>query len=804
MKRLQLILVSLFITLMVFAQDEGRMDGGITLTGRVYDEFTNEAIAFATVIIFDTENGAITDGDGVYTITNLKPGQYRLQISYVGYRSIITESVLVRFGTKMFDVPMMKQTEELSAFTVAANPFLGKDEVPLSYRRISSAEIEFNPGANRDISKVVQSFPGVAGSTAFRNDLIVRGGGPSENTYYLDGIEIPNLNHFATQGASGGPVGIIKADLIREVDFLSGSFPVNRGDVMSSVLDFKMIDGSEQSSTKLSLGASEVSLGQSGMIGDKTNYVISVRRSYLEFLFAALELPFLPTFNDVTFKVETKLSDKNELTILGLGAYDENVLNLDAPDTEENAYTLSTIPYQTQWNYTLGAVYKHYFKESFMNLVLSTNHLYNYLYKYLENDNEVDSAQILDYKSNENEVKMRVEHVMRRGSFKLTSGGALENANYDNETFQKVYANGQAQDFYYKTDISFVKYSLFEQATYFSPNNFLTASLGLRLDGNTYSKVMRNPFDQFSPRASISLNVLPQFKVNASSGIFYQLPAYTTLGFKDNDGNLVNKDNGIKPISATHYALGNEWLPINHALFSVEGFYKKYKDYPMSLRDSVSLASKGAGYELFGDEAVTSTSNGRSYGMEFMGRWNGENGLNFVFAYTWVNSEFTDLRSGDYQPSSWDNKHLLSFTGTKKLKHNWNVGMKYRIQGGAPYTPYDELKSSRVEAWDATGRAYFDYTKFNSERLEAFSQLDLRVDKNFYFDKWMFGMYIDIQNVLGREYANNPTLIRDSNDNGNPIIVNTEAPSSEQRYQMKYLTQTSGTVLPTLGIMVEF
>lgn len=804
MKRIHLLIFSLFISFVVFADNDAAEAAGITLKGRVYDEFTNEPIAFATVIVFDTEIGAITDIDGIYTFQGLEPGEYRLQISYVGYKSIVTEGVFVRFGTKMFDVPMVKQSKELEEFTVEANPFLGKDEVPLSYRRISPAEIEFNPGANRDISKVVQSFPGVAGSTAFRNDLIVRGGGPSENTYYLEGIEIPNLNHFATQGASGGPVGIINADLIREVDFLSGSFPAMRGDVMSSVLDFKMVDGSEDTKTKLTLGASEVSVGVEGMVGDKTNYVFSARRSYLQFLFSALELPFLPTFNDVTFKVETKLSDKSQLTILGIGAYDKNVLNLDAPDTEENAYTLSTIPYQTQWNYTLGAVYKHYFKDSYMDVVVSTNHLYNYLYKYLENENDVDSAKILDYQSNENEIKTRVEHVMRRGSFKFVSGGALEHAAYDNETYQKIYFDGQPQDFYYNTDISFVKYSLFEQATYFSPNNFLTASLGIRLDGNTYSKEMQNPFKQFSPRGSISLNVLPKFKVNASSGIFYQLPAYTTLGFKDNNDNLVNKDNGIKPISSTHYAVGIEWLPINHALFSVEGFYKRYKDYPMSLTDSVSLASKGAGFDLFGDEPVTSTSEGRSYGLEFMGRWNGHKGLNFVLAYTWVNSEFTDLRTGDYQPSSWDNKHLFSFTGTKSLKKNWNVGLKYRIQGGAPYTPYDEEKSSLVEAWDATGRAYLDYSQFNTQRLGAFSQLDLRVDKNFYFDKWMLGMYLDIQNALGREYENAPTLIRDSDDFGNPIIVNPGDPASEQRYQMKYITQTSGTVLPTLGIMVEF
>jgi len=774
----------------------------IKLTGRVTDEVNNEGIPFATVQIFDSEIGVITNVDGDFTFPEVEPGEYRLKVSYIGYKTVITEAVFVRFGTRVLNVSLQKQSKELDEFTITANPFLGKDEAPLAYRRISPAEIEFNPGANRDISKVVQSFPGVAGSTAFRNDLIVRGGGPAENSFYLEGIEIPNLNHFATQGASGGPVGIINADLIREVDFLSGSFPVNRGDAMSSVLDFKMIDGSEDQHFKLTLGASEVSAGAEGMIGDKTNYVLSLRRSYLQFLFQALELPFLPTFNDFTLKVENKIDDKNELTFLAIGAYDDNVLNLDAPDTEENAYTLSTIPYQTQWNYTVGLRYRHYFEESYLTVVLSNNHLYNYLYKYLENENEDPSKKILDYKSNEDELKTRIEHVMRRGNFKFLSGAGMQRVAYDNSTFQKVYVDDAAQELNYNSELSFLKYSLFEQVTYFSTDNKLTASVGLRLDANTYSEMMKNPLKQLAPRANASYKLWPSFKVNASLGRFYQLPAYTTLGYRDDADALVNERNGIKPIASLQYGLGVEWLPTENTLLSVEGFYKDYRDYPMSVSDSVSLASKGGGYDLYGDEEVFSNSQGRAYGAELMARYNSPNGMNFILAYTWVNSEFTDWRTGDYLPSAWDNKHLFSFTGTKRLPKNFILGLKFRAQGGSPYTPYDEDKSSLVEAWDATGTAYLDYSNYNSERLKAFTQLDLRVDKNFFFDNWMLGLYLDVQNALGRQYEGAPVFIQATDANGDPVIYTDT--NGLERYEMKYISSSSGTILPSIGIMIEF
>ena len=794
MKRLQFLVIFLLLSISIWAN--------ISITGRVYDAYSNEAISFATVRLFGTDIGVITDIDGVYLFEDLAPGEYRIQVSFVGYKTVITESEYVRFGAKIVNIPLEKSSLELEEFTVEANPFKGVEESPLAFKRISSAEIDMNPGANRDISKVVQSFPGVASSTAFRNDLIVRGGGPSENTYYLEGIEIPNLNHFATQGASGGPVGIINADLIREVGFLSGAFPASRGDALSSVLDFKMIDGGDERKYKLALGASEVSLQTEGKLGKKSNYIASARRSYLQFLFAGLGLPFLPTFNDLTFKVETNISPKNDLTILGIGAYDDNVLNLDAPEDEATQYTLSTVPYQTQWNYTLGAVYKHYFEESYLNVIVSNNHLRNILYKYLDNQNDDPNSQILDYMSDEDELKMRVEHIMRKGNIKLVSGGGLEVVNYGNVTSRKVFSNRNAQTFNYDSDLGFAKYNVFEQATYTTANNLLSVSLGVRLDANSYSDKMKNLLQQFSPRVAMSLALSDRLKLNANTGHFYQLPAYTTLGYQVNE-RLVNKDNDILPIASTQYGLGFEYMPLSYLVLTLEGFYKDYTDYPMSMTDSVSLASKGGGYELFGDEEVRSISDGRAYGFEFMARWASHAGYNFVMAYTWVNSEFTDLRTGEYQPSAWDNKHLLSFTGTKMLKKDWTIGMKFRMQGGAPYTPIDEAKSSLKEAWDARGVAYYDYDRFNSERLATFTQLDLRVDKNFYFtDKWMLGVYFDVQNVLGRSYQGAPAYIQYLDDNGIPRVYTDNL--GNQRYEMKYISRSSGTVLPSIGVMVEF
>jgi len=211
---------------------------------------------------------------------------------------------------------------------VRASPFRKKLESPLSVRIVGIQEIEKNPGGNRDISRVIQSFPGVGSTPAFRNDVIVRGGGPNENRFYLDEIEIPYLNHFSTQGASGGPVGIINVDFIREFEFYSGAFPASKGNAMSSVLSFRQIDGNDEKFRfRATVGASDLGLTADGPTGNNSTLIMSLRRSYLQFLFSALDLPFLPTYNDFQFKHKTRIEDKGELTVIGIGALDDFELN---------------------------------------------------------------------------------------------------------------------------------------------------------------------------------------------------------------------------------------------------------------------------------------------------------------------------------------------------------------------------------------------------------------------------------------------------------------------------------------------
>ncbi len=339
-------------------------------------------------------------------------------------------------------------------------------------------------------------------------------------------------------------------------------------------------------------------------------------------------------------------------------------------------------------------------------------------------------------------------------------------------------------------------WGLFALADYTSPDKKLTASAGLRADAANYAAQTKRVWEQLSPRVSISYALNEMWSISGGSGIYYQLPPYTALGFKNSEGVWVNK--GLDYMRVIGANLGFDWRWRDRWIVSVEGFYKGYGDVPLSIRDQVPLTCKGNDYGTSGDEALVSSAEGRAYGLETMVQWEIPNKLNLTGSFTLFKSEYRNNSSSPYIASAWDNRFVLNLSGTYDFPKHWSVGAKLSCIGGSPYTPYDVEKSSLVEAWDAQGRPYYDYDAYNTGRLDAFAQLDLRVDKDFYFKKWRFGVYLDLQNITGSKLKQPDALMSTG------VIENPEAQHSEQRYVMKTVKQESGTILPTIGLTVEF
>lgn len=766
------------------------------IKGVVIDKSTRQPLEFVNVLVVGLGIGASTDANGNFLITQVPPGIYRLQASFLGYKTELTPEYRVNHVTPYVQIELEEENASLNEVVVTASPFQKVPESPVSLRVIGLQEIEKAPGANRDISKVVQNYPGVAFSPiGYRNDLIVRGGGPSENRFYLDGVEIPNINHFSTQGASGGPVGLIDADLIRSVKFYSGAFPADKGNALSSVLDFSLRDGDmERNSLKATLGASEVSLSSNGHIGNKTSYLVSVRQSYLQALFKILGLPFLPAYTDASFKIKTRFDSHNELTLLGLGGIDRMKLNLGI-EGEDAEYMLSYLPEINQETYTVGGVYRHYSQRHVQSIVLSQSYLNNRNVKYRDNDESSEENLTLRLGSIEQETKLRMENTSSWSVWKVKAGFDLNYSRYKSNEYRKVFANA-LREYDYHTDLSLWRWGMFASVDYAAPDKSFTASMGVRTDGNNYSDKMKELWRQLSPRLSVSYRLIERLTLSGHVGLYYQLPSYTALGFKGEEGEYVNRH--LDYISVSQESLGLSWTPNENMELSVEGFYKLYGHMPFSLSDQIPLSCKGNDYGTIGNEALSSEAKGRSYGVELMFKWLLTQKLNLSSSLTIFKSEFKDGEQGSYVPSAWDNRFILNMSGTYNFPKHWSLGAKVSCIGGSPYTPYDVEKSSLVEAWNVQGRAYYDYSRYNQERLPVFGQLDVRVDKTFYLKKCMLGFYLDIQNITASKLRQPDALMSTGQ------IENPSAPLSEQRYVMKSIRQESGTLLPTLGITFEY
>ena len=648
MKRLLSVLLLCHITIsFLWAQPVHQVKG------TVIDKSSRQPLEFINVMIVGLNKGGVTDAEGKFSIEQVPPGIYRLQASAIGYKTVITPEYILSTRDLHIQIEMEENQTELEGVTITASPFRRDIESPVSLRIIGLQEIEKSPGANRDISRIVQSYPGVAFSPiGYRNDLIVRGGSPSENRFYLDGVEIPNINHFSTQGASGGPVGILNADLIREVNFYTGAFPTDKGNALSSVLDFKLRDGDmERNSVKATLGASEVSLASNGHLGKKTSYLVSVRQSYLQFLFDMLGLPFLPTFTDAQFKLKTRFDAQNELTVLGLGGIDKMKLNTKADD-EDNEYILSYLPKIQQETFTLGTVYRHYAGAHVQSVIASHSYLNNRNTKYRQNDESNPDNLTLRLRSTEQNTQFRLENSSSFRNWKVTVGANLDYSQYSNTTFQKVYTD-HAQTFDYQTYLDIMRWGLFGTINYTSIDERFTASLGLRADANNYSAAMKDMTDQLSPRLSLSYQLTEHWSLSGNAGLYYQLPPYTALGFKNNNGLYANKY-ALRYMQVSQGSIDINWRKGDTFEVSLEGFYKDYDKIPLSVADGIPLTCKGNDYGVIGNELLTSTAQGRSYGAELLLKWLIAKKLNLASSFTLFKSEYRNNKESEYIASAWD------------------------------------------------------------------------------------------------------------------------------------------------------
>ena len=781
-KRLIASLALLFITINTFAQIK------VTIRGKVLDE--KGAPIFGATVFLNNNQGNYTEEDGSYEITNVEPGSYNMTASFVGYESQTKFNIIIKSkGNPSFDFTLVESSEELEEIVVSnQNKISRPKETPLSTQSLSAVEIATYPGGNNDVVQVAQTLPGVSPSVGgFRNDLIIRGGAPNETVYYLDGMEVPNINHFATQGSAGGPVGLLNVSFINDVTLSTSAFGAQYDNPLSGVLQFKQRDGNRSGfNTNVRVSATDAALTLEGPLfkrdqkESKTSFLLSVRRSYLQALFELIGLPIRPNYWDYQYKLSHEIDEYNDLYFLGLGSIDDFSVEAPTEFDEEAQAILEQAPFIEQRTNSIGVTWKKRFKDGsgFMNTTVSNNRLENIFTTYLDTQNE--TGIIFRNDAVESETKLRYELTKFVNDWKVVGGFNAQHSFYSNDT------QNNTDNIFFNTEIDFMKYGLFLNGTKSFFKDKLDVSLGFRMDDDSFTEG-NDLLTTFSPRLSLSYEFVDNWRVSSTIGRYFKLPPYTILGFRDNSGNLLNQD--VKYTQSDHYVIGLQYTPSPSAIVSLEAFYKQYEDYPVSVLDQVSLANKGADFEVLGNEDVETVGKGRSYGLEFQYQQKLTNNFYSIFSYTYFFSEFTGFDTSVYIPSVWDSRHLISFVGGYKLKRNWEISSRYRFAGRTPFVPVD-LDQTLVTYPEIV----LDYTRLGQETLDVFSQLDVRVDKKWNFNKWTFNIFFEVQNILAQEIPTPPEygLARDMQGN----LLNPTA--------LTQIEQTTNTPIPSIGLVVDF
>jgi hypothetical protein len=537
-----MILRTIFIVLLGVGMSIAQPKGSIQ--GNIRDAITGEAIIGANVIIEGTNIGAASDLNGFFIIDNVTLGNYQIRVDYIGYASrIITDLVVKASRPTVVEVELQETLIELEAAIVTADYFIKSQDTPTSTQVQSQEEIRRLPGGFEDVIRAVSILPGVAQADGGRNDLIVRGGAPSENLYLVEGIEIPNINHFGTQGASGGPQSYINLDFVEETSFSTGGFSVKYGDRLSSILDISLREGlNDQLATKATISASQFGLNVEGPLPGSGNFLFSARRSYLDFIFKAAGFGFVPEYWDFLFKSTYNLNATDQISIVAISALD-NVKWFN--ETLEQRNSNSQVLGSDQQQFVFGINYKHVMQKGLLRVNLSQVRV---SYDFLQRD--ADLTPIFQNASTDINSSLKGDLTWKISrNFRFGGGAKLSQVDFASDLYLKqddVPGLGSLSVDSNLEEVGYVS-GAYTQLSYRQLR--FNTTVGVRLDHSTFLE--SDPV--FSPRFSLSYNLTGEVTLTTSLGRYHQYPSTIWLV-----SNPLNRS--LDPIQADQLVLGMEYL----------------------------------------------------------------------------------------------------------------------------------------------------------------------------------------------------------------------------------------------------
>jgi hypothetical protein len=784
---------------LLFASSVGSHAQAVLSGQIIFTQGTHVASGWAVVLTTSPnvqEFRTKSDSEGRFRFENLPSGLANLTVTGDEGLYIKTIHELWINAVKPNELSIeIEPIQVLGEAVVTAEAFRSTNESPLSIKSIGWAEMQRMPGAVLDLSKVIQSFPGILPKPSFGYAISLRGGSPAENGYRFDGIDVPTINHFSIQGASGGAVSLINLDHVQNTELQTGAFASSFGNVLSGTLSMEGRNGrSDRLGLRITLGQTDYGATLEGPLGKKTRFTASARNSFSQYYFRLFKIPVLPAYQDAQVRVVHQIDRRRDLTLLAIGGWDRYFLYpADSSASDALLYNVGYIPEGTQHTAVGGIRFRSFDERGQWTVVLSQDRIVNRAAKFNGNTG-LEADRQLAYDASETNQRLRLERRQSMGLGTLSYGTSLERRAYHLDLWN-VRWTGSAIDTVAMADTTAygtaAAFTTWEQPL--GPR--ATATFGLRADAASISTSTANPLNNLSPRLALRYLLSEHWTANANLGQYSQLPPAIIQAANTAQGRREDLASAL----VRQAAAGVEYQNGKTYRVSIEGYYKGYQRYPFLVQDQISYANAIGAYVAVGDQASTPTGEGRAYGLEVFLQQKLKGKYWWMASYHFGKTEF-QTAAGTWAPSVWDSRHSGSITAGRVWGKGWQAGIKARYSSGTPFTPFDEATSAIQANWDLLQRGVFDYANVNSRRLASFSQIDFRIDKVTARKNYSITWYLDLQNLGSNDYPLMPYLTVKRDPASKLPMVD---PNDPTRYAMQLLRSDTGRTLPTLGFILE-
>jgi outer membrane receptor for ferrienterochelin and colicin len=726
--RIQLSLLMFFIIIAASVSTAAQQPG--SLKGTVADRHTKEGLAGATVRVIGTTLGASTDTEGRFVLTAVPPGLYALEVRLLGYQPFTRTDVEVAPGRATgTHIELLETVLESEGVTVSSGYFQQQEAAPVSAVAFNAQEIRRSPGSANDVSRILMALPSVSSVADNANDLAVRGGSPMENGFMVDGIPVPNINHFPVQGSTGGPIGILNVDFIDNVDFLTSGFSAAYGDRMSSVVDIHLRNGNTDKVT----GKAFLNFAGFGAMSEgpllSGSWMVSASKSYLDLLVGAIGTGAAPQYGDVQGKAVIDVSPKHRITVLDI--FGQSQIEFSKKTAEDLGQRYFGINKNLQ--NSVGATWRGLWSSSYT----STTSLSYSSTRYRGTFTNVATGALgLKQDNTEGSLVLRTLHTVTFGRQNWIEAGAEardEFGEFEYTSIGDMNRLGTIDPSYIVSKtVTSAKGAVFATIN-LTPFAGFTISAGVR--GQYYD---RNAAWYAEPRAGMSYALTEDLTLKANAGIVHQeLPLILLSGgdFKD-----------LKQPEAVHAGIGLEYRLWDDTRLTLEGYTKQYTSLPMDPNDpTLSIVDQAVFSQRFTvHQRLDNTGRAETHGIEIMlQKKMAQNFYGLVSASLFRCTYRDEL--GVWRNRMFDNRYIFSVIGGYKPEGTWEYGIRWSYAGGTPYTPFDVDASSRADV------GIIDQAKIFGERYPAYHCLNLRVDKKFYFERNMLDVYISIWNAYNRK-----------------------------------------------------